>query len=253
MLIDKTQVEEKDFPAVRVVKVGTLRLEASEVASTVGFEIKSALGIGGGSTVTLIKANRTILVDTGFDFEWLNTIDNHERNTRGLIRALRNSEAAPDDVDVLFFTHWHSDHSGNLSLFKKAQYMVSKPLSERLGSTSLIGLNDREEIAKGVTVLFTPGHTVDHASLIVDTSIGGVRVRVAIAGDAVISHSYFQSGRIWNYNSDFHDMSIARKSILRIIDHSDIIIPGHGVPFNTFQPEWAKSLMNLNVSKNPAA
>lgn len=234
-------MEQKDLPTVRVVKVGTLRLEDSEAASSFSFEIKSELGIGGGSTVTLIKADRTILVDTGFDFEWLNTIDNHERNTRGLIKALRDAEVAPDDIDVVFVTHWHNDHSGNLSVFKRAQYMASKLLLERLGLDSFSGLDDQAEIANGVKVLFTPGHTVDHASVVVETLLGGVRSRVAIAGDAVISHSYFQSGRIWQYNSDFHDVASARKSILRVVEQSDIIIPGHGVPFQTFQPAWAKT------------
>jgi glyoxylase-like metal-dependent hydrolase (beta-lactamase superfamily II) len=234
-------MEPKDLPAVRVVKVGTLRIEDSEAASPFSFQIKSELGIGGGSTVTLIKADRTILVDTGFDFEWLNTIDNHERNTRGLIKALREAEVAPDDIDVIFVTHWHNDHSGNLSVFKRAQYMTSKLLFERLRSDSFIGLDDQEEIAVGVRVLFTPGHTVDHASVVVETLLGGARVRVAITGDAVISHSYFQSGRIWQDNSDFYDITSARKSILRLVEHSDIIIPGHGVPFQTFQPVWAKT------------
>jgi glyoxylase-like metal-dependent hydrolase (beta-lactamase superfamily II) len=179
----------------------------------------------------LIDGEHKILVDTGFECEWLTDEKNIEKNARNLKRALRDNGVAPDEIDMVFITHWHKDHFGNAGLFQKAQFLVSTPLSERFGQTDLVGINDGAEIAAGIKVAFTPGHTVDHASLIVDTRYNGMKTRIAVAGDAVIAHSYFQSGKIWKYNPDFFDEAAARASTHLIADSSDVIIPGHGVPF----------------------
>jgi glyoxylase-like metal-dependent hydrolase (beta-lactamase superfamily II) len=230
----------KELPVIKVIKVGTLCHEASEMASTFNLQIKSDLGIGGGSTVTLIEANKRILVDTGFDYEWMDTPENHKSNARSLRQALSNLRITPQDIDIVFITHWHRDHFGNLGIFKKAQLMASSLLVKRFGLENFIGLNDDRKIGEGVKVLLTPGHTFDHASILVNTVFNGVKARIAIAGDAVISHSYFQAGRIWKFNTDFYDSEALKNSALRIIGSSDIIIPGHGVPFMTYMPEWLK-------------
>jgi glyoxylase-like metal-dependent hydrolase (beta-lactamase superfamily II) len=151
---------------------------------------------------------------------------------------LRDRGINPDDIDAVFITHWHRDHFGNLEVFKKAAHLASKDLVKRIGLDGFQGVRNEEEIAEGVKVVLTPGHTIDHASIIVDSIVGGVKARVAIAGDAVVSHSYFQSGQIWQYNADFYSIEVARQSILRLTSLSDIIIPGHGVPFFTFKPKW---------------
>ena len=232
-------MKQKDWPRVRVLKVGTICLEASEFASTLTHQIKSDLGIGGGSTVTLIEAEQRILVDTGFDCEWLDTISNDERNIRDLTGALKDLGIRAEDIDVVFITHWHRDHYGNLEAFKDARRMASRPLLERFRLDGFTGLDDGEEIAEGVKVMLTPGHTAEHASVVVDSVLGGVKARVAIAGDAIVSHSYFQAGRIWQCNADFHDVGEAKESIRRLVTQSDIIIPGHGVPFTTSRPRLA--------------
>lgn len=57
------------FPQARVIKVGTLCLEPSELPGPLTLKCKHALGVGGGSTVILVQADRKLLVDTGFDYE----------------------------------------------------------------------------------------------------------------------------------------------------------------------------------------
>jgi len=208
------------------------------MASIFNQQIKFDLGIGGGSTAILIEAEQIILVDTGFDYECLNTSDINKRNKRNIVRALRDWGITPEEIDTVFITHWHRDHFGNLDVFKKARYLASKGLVKRIGLDGFQGVSNEDKIAEGVKVVLTPGHTTDHASIIVDCIIGNVKARVAIAGDAVVSHSYFQSGQIWQYNADFYSIEAARESILRLISLSDIIIPGHGVPFFTFKPKW---------------
>ena len=177
-------------------------------------------------------------MDTGFDYECLSTSDNSKRNKRNIVRALRDWGINPDDINAVFITHWHRDHFGNLEVFKKAAHLASKDLVKRIGLDGFQGISNEEEIAEGVKVVLTPGHTIDHASIIVDSIVSSVKARVAIAGDAIVSHSYFQSGQIWQYNADFYSIEAARESILRLTSLSDIIIPGHGVPFFTFKPKW---------------
>lgn len=234
-------MQKNPLPTVRIVKVGTLCCKVSELASTFTQQIKFDLGIGGGSTVTLIEAERRILADTSFDYEWLNTPSNSERNTANLIRVLRDWGITPKDVDAVFITHGHRDHFGNLGVFNKAVLLASKGMVERFGLEGFMGVDDQDEIADGVKVIPTPGHTIDHASIIVDPMSGGVKARVAIAGDTIIPHSYFQSGQIWKHNADFHSVEVARESTLRLVSASNIIIPGHGVPFMTHRPEWMES------------
>jgi glyoxylase-like metal-dependent hydrolase (beta-lactamase superfamily II) len=223
---------------VKIIKVGTITQEASEITSIINLEIKSDLGIGGGSTVTLIKATQNILVDTGYDYEWIDTKSNNKQNNLKLTRALQIHGISPAGIDIVFVTHWHRDDYGNLGLFKNARFMAAKPLVKRFRLNNFIGTDDGEEIGDGVKAVFTPGHTIDHASILIITSFKGIKTRIAVAGDAVISHSYFQMGRIWRYNTDFYDTDEAKKSIIRVIGLSDVIIPGHGVPFMTYKPDW---------------
>jgi glyoxylase-like metal-dependent hydrolase (beta-lactamase superfamily II) len=222
-----------DFPSVKIIKVGTICHEASEIASAFNLQIKSDLGIGGGSTVTMIEAEKRILVDTGFDYEWIDTPDNRKSNARNLRYALRDAGITADDVDIVFITHWHKDHFGNLGIFKKAHFLASGLAVDRFKMAEFTGLNDGDEIVEGIKVIITPGHTAEHASLIIDSRLGGIKARIAIAGDAIISQSYFQSGRVWRGNADFHSVQKAQESTEKLVKASDLIVPGHGVPFLT--------------------
>lgn len=220
-----------ESPSIKIIKVGTLCLEPSDLPGPFTLKCKYTLGIGGGSTVTLIQSDKTVLVDTGFEFEGIESESNRDRNAQRLLNALQTFSIAPKDIDVVFITHWHQDHYGNLHLFPQAQHIVSAPLYERLAKKIFTGVRDGEEIASGVKVVFTPGHTSDHASILVDCRIEGMKARVAIAGDAIISYSYFAAGKIWNHNADFYDRKTALDSIKRLTDVADIVIPGHGTPF----------------------
>jgi glyoxylase-like metal-dependent hydrolase (beta-lactamase superfamily II) len=228
-------------PRVTVIRVGTLCLEPSELPGSGTYRLKQDLGIGGGSTVTLIQSDRTILVDTGFDYESLESEENAKLNADALLAMLRLREIEPQDIDVVFLTHGHRDHTGNLWIFPKARTMATFQKALAIRGEQPASVADNEEIAKGVRVIFTPGHTEDHASLIVDGRVAGVKARVAVAGDAVISYSYFASGTIWSHNGDFCGKAEARRSISRLVEASDIIIPGHGSPFTDFRPSWLKA------------
>jgi glyoxylase-like metal-dependent hydrolase (beta-lactamase superfamily II) len=165
---------------------------------------------------------------------------NESKNHNNLKAALKNQGISPDDIDIVFITHWHRDHFGNIGLFKNAHKMISLSSIYRFGIDGFTGIDDGEELTDGVKVISTGGHTIDHASVIVETKLGDISTRVTIAGDAIISLSYFQSGKIWCYNADFFNKEVAYKSMVTLINLSDIIIPGHGVPFMTYSPEWVE-------------
>jgi len=223
------------FPRVRVVKVGTLRLEPLELPGPVTLRCKGTLGVGGGSTVTLGESDMRLLVDTGFDFEESNDEANRKQNAEKLAFALQLLGLSPEMVDAVFITHWHRDHFGNLDLFPRAKRLVSAPLWERLNREGFHPVKDGEEIAAGVKVVYTPGHTDHHASVLVASRLAGLKTKIAVAGDAVVSYSYFAQGKVWQHNADFYNYRQALESETRLASLSDIIIPGHGVPFTAFR------------------
>lgn len=226
--------------AVKIVKPGTAIIEAFE-ESPKAPALKKLSGIGGGSTVTLIESDARILVDTGFDFEWNPGSENVKRNEKVLSFALKTYGLRPEDIDIVFITHWHRDHYGNLGLFESSEVVTSRPAVEEYG-LDFTGAGDGERIADGVRVLYTPGHTSHHASLILETErlkyaeragfggqiVGIGSVKIAVAGDVVVSESYYLLGKVWRYNQDFHSEKEAMESVRRIESAADYIISGHG-------------------------
>jgi len=224
-----------EMPPIKLIKQGNCTLEAIENPSPLIIDIKHNLGIGGGSNVILIETDRRVLVDTGFEYESRQGPGDLDRNEKHLIRALADCGYTPDDIDAVFITHWHMDHFGNLRIFPKAEPIASSSLVEEVGLEDFTGVDDGEEIAEKVKVMFTPGHTREHASLLLDSAI-----RVAVAGDVIVSLSYFDKGKLWKYNQDFYSTEEGLSSMERLARSSDLIIPGHGLPFLTYLPEWIK-------------
>ncbi|MDI9632886.1 MAG: MBL fold metallo-hydrolase [Methanolinea sp.] len=229
---------------IKIIKPGTLALDWFEPASSPIFAMKYLCGIGGGSTVTFLRSDATILVDTGFDKESDMSADNIRSNQKRLIHALKEAGLASKDIDILFITHWHADHFMNQRIFDDSEVIMLKDAVER-HHLDCRGIGPGQKIAAGVVVIPTPGHTVDHASLLVKTenlrytcrTIGGGRimgigsVNVVVAGDAVVSPSCYTSGTIWHYNPDFYSEEEALASVKKIREIADFIIPGHGGMF----------------------
>ncbi len=224
---------------IKIIKNGTLTLEAFEEPSIKDISLKKLCGIGGNSSVVFVESDAKILVDTGFEGDLSEQI-----NRKTLINDLKRFGIKPEDIDTVFITHWHLDHCGNLSVFKESDILTSKTAVERF-NLDYEGVRDGKRIADGVRVIYTPGHTIDHASLLIRTEnlkysvrsghggklIGIGEVNIVIAGDAVISPSYYITGKVWKFNSDFYSEEEALRSIERIEEVADYIIPGHGGMF----------------------
>lgn len=119
-------------PHATVVKVGTLCLEPSGLPGSATYRCKYDLGIGGGSTVTLIRSDQIVLVDTGFDYEAAESDRNTRHNADALLALLKLQEIAPEDIGIVFLTHMHRDHTGNLGLFPQARLTPHGCISENI-------------------------------------------------------------------------------------------------------------------------
>lgn len=150
-----------------------------------------------------------VLVDDGLGnresakFMALHGVENGGNPTR-LEDSLRRVGIEPEDVDLVVNTHLHFDHAGGNTFrdpdgevraaFPNARYIVRRGEWEvahldnariragyHLDSFDPLMREDRldlvtedREIARGVRLVHTPGHTVDHQSVVVD--LGGETV-----------------------------------------------------------------------------
>ena len=233
--------------SIKIIKSGSLLLDSFEKPQGNLIALKLLSGVGGGSTVTYIESDCNILVDTGFDYEIDESKQNRKKNLEDLTLALKRSNIKPEDIDLVFITHGHQDHYGNLELFPDAEVLSNIHLA-RKGSIECKGVKDGATIADGVHVIYTPGHTFDHASLLLQTEkmrytvnmegkgrvMGIGELKVAVAGDAVVSSGYYVAKKHWDYNEDFISPQMATESLDKLIKTSDYIIPGHGNIFYNF-------------------
>lgn len=114
----------------------------------------------------------TLLFDTGIGAGSAE-VDAHYRPTRLPLPV------GPEDVDLVVNCHLHFDHIGGNPLFPETPVLVQRKelATARAGGYTLDRLLDgvryqeidgEYEIAPGITVVPTPGHTEGHQSLVVD-------------------------------------------------------------------------------------
>ncbi len=112
---------------------------------------------------------------------------------RSVADALDELGMTPGDVGLVINTHLHFDHCGQNAVFKHAAFYLQRTelLRARLESPQLAGwfdfmnarfelLDGDAELLPGLRVLATPGHTVGHQCVLVDTADGSA----ALIGDA---------------------------------------------------------------------
>jgi N-acyl homoserine lactone hydrolase len=133
-----------------------------------------------------------ILVDTGVGWptelvqEW-KVVNRHAAD------ALAEHDLSPTDVKIVINSHLHFDHCGQNAVFKHAPFFIQRTELTRARRQEVLTsewfdftgarfelLDGDAEIAEGVRVVATPGHTVGHQSVFVDTADGGA----VMIGDA---------------------------------------------------------------------
>jgi N-acyl homoserine lactone hydrolase len=141
-----------------------------------------------------------ILVDTGVGWptellkEW-KIVNRHAAD------VLAEHDLSPADVRIVINSHLHFDHCGQNAVFKHAPFYIQRSELDRARSEksdvsewfdfagARFELVDGDaQIAEGVRVVATPGHTVGHQSVIVDTPDGGA----VMIGDAAYTADIYQ-------------------------------------------------------------
>jgi len=158
------------------------------------------------SSVTLILAqSKKIVVDTGTEDE--SELVNEQLAGLGL---------APEDIDIVINTHDHPDHCGNNGLFRQARVLSGEGKGERR-------LKEGDSVAPGVWIMETPGHTLESVSIVCESSR-----RIVMAGDALpLMGNYLK----WVPPRLHVDRDLAMRSMARIVEVADLVVPGHDSPF----------------------
>lgn len=164
-------------------------------------------------TISLLTGPKTILVDTGGPWD-----------RDFLLTRLKEKGFEPGDISMVVGTHGHSDHIGNLGLFQEALVVVGCDMSQ--GDRYLpnqLAEGQPHPIDEYVSLVPTPGHTGRDVSVLVrGTSVG----TVLVAGDLFERCADEDSWRELSENPIVQEAN--RQKALHT---SDVIIPGHGLPF----------------------
>jgi len=141
-----------------------------------------------------------ILVDTGVGWpiellkEW-KVVNRHAAD------ALAEHELSPADVKIVINSHLHFDHCGQNAIFKHAPFYIQRSELERarkhekttsvwfdFAGARFELLDGDAQIAEGVRVVATPGHTIGHQSVFVDTPDGAA----VMIGDAAYTADIYR-------------------------------------------------------------
>ena len=157
-------------------------------------------------------AEKRILVDTGpsdqeHALKWHKEINPAISPDQNIVVALDRIGVKAEEIEIVLLTHLHYDHAFNLKEFKNAEIYVAReelsyalmPLPPHYFSYEnwKIGLTpyfissiermkilelEPQEVFKKITMIPTPGHSLGHMSVVVETSQGPY----VICGDAAI-------------------------------------------------------------------
>ena len=169
------------------------------------------------STTCLVTAeNKKIITDPGC-------------NREKLLTALNKEGLTTDDIDYVFLSHCHLDHILLAGIFQKAKFITFD--SNLMYDKDIMLEFDKRILGKDVEIIETPGHVLEHLSLLVNTPDG----KIAIAGDVIWwserEKQVFdinQKDRSQAKGLNVKKLTESRKKLLEIADY---IIPGHGKMF----------------------
>jgi glyoxylase-like metal-dependent hydrolase (beta-lactamase superfamily II) len=183
-----------------------------------GYAKKLEDGWVASSSVALIESNgKKIITDPGC-------------NRQKLLEELNKRNLKTSDIDYVFLTHTHIDHTLLAGIFENAKIITPSEIYNNDHQTMRI-TNKIPDI--DLEILETPGHTAHHCSLKITTEQG----IYVIAGDVFwwtdgeeqkIETENPDLTRPWNmpdYVFNIDDLMKSRKKILEI---ADFIVPGHG-------------------------
>ncbi len=126
---------------------------------------------------------------------------------------------SPEDVTHVFLTHHHPDHTVNAALFANATVVDFWAAYHGTDWTDHQG--DGHRISPHVSLILTPGHTHEDATLLVETDDGTV----------ACTHLWWRADRTPEIDPLADDQTALEASRARVLEVADIVVPGHGPPF----------------------
>lgn len=165
------------------------------------------------STVTLVQDNNhNILVDPGMTY-----------HPYDITRALEAHSLQPDDIDTVFVTHHHIDHTRYVGLFVGARVY---DYASFYASHRWMDGGDGHAITPDVKILQTPGHTSEDATLLV-TNVTNLSQKNPCT--VAICHLWWYEGK--DDDPTAEDMEQLQASRQKVLALADFIVPGHGKMF----------------------
>lgn len=193
-----------------------------------GFPGKITRGYMSWSSIVCVETKGVkILFDTG------GMVERSE-----LPKRFKEHGLAMNDIDMVVLSHFHHDHAMNIDYFPNAKILLHEKEYEWVKSDpddwatpkflfpylesrkQLEIIKGEPEIAPGVQVILTPGHTPGCISLVLrddDTPI------TVLAADAVKNIAELSTGEV----GMSHDNEASARSIKRVRDLARVVVPGH--------------------------
>jgi glyoxylase-like metal-dependent hydrolase (beta-lactamase superfamily II) len=167
-----------------------------------------------------------VLVDTGVGGpqKWLN---DWRVVNRSVADALDELGMTPGDIGLVINTHLHFDHCGQNAVFKHAAFYVQRAELDRARRESpqlaewfdfmnarFELLDGDAEVLPGLRVMSTPGHTVGHQSVLVESADGMSDVLI---GDAAYTPRQYREPDSEDLpEGQASDVAAWRRSVQRI-------------------------------------
>ncbi len=161
------------------------------------------------STVVLVRSGgAVVVVDPGM-----------VASRRAILDPLRSLGVEPDEVTDVVFSHHHPDHTLNAALFARARFHDHWAIYQDDVWTDRPA--DGFDVAPGVRLMSTPGHSAEDITTLVTTDEGLV----------ACTHLWWNSEgpEIDPLASDQAQLEASRARLLAL--RPIRIVPGHGEPF----------------------
>jgi glyoxylase-like metal-dependent hydrolase (beta-lactamase superfamily II) len=167
------------------------------------------------TTSLILSGKKKILVDPG--------------NDPKLPDILEIKSIWPEEIDTIFLTHDHIDHIKHIGLFPDSDIIDPTHINCGIKSFPHGGIIPDTEIK----IIPTPGHTLNHGSLLIPTQVG----KILVCGDLFWwkgeNKEAFERKELVELEDDLAwDRNELKRSREKVLDLNVVrYIPGHGRPF----------------------